>query len=68
MTVKGQSRRGFLQAAGISAAAALAGQATSKAQEPESLGIVTGAAPKFELGLASYTLRKFKLDEALKMR
>lgn len=67
MTVNGQSRRRFLQTAGISAAAALAGRATSKAQEPESLDSLAGAVPKFKLGLASYTLRKFKLDEALKM-
>lgn len=67
MTINGQSRRRFLQTAGIGAAATLAGRAASNAQEPESLDSSNGAAPKFELGLASYTLRKFKLDEALTM-
>jgi inosose dehydratase len=67
MTVKGQSRRRFLQAAGIGAIASLAGQTTTKAQESEFSDSSTGAAPKFELGLASYTLRKFKLEEALIM-
>ena len=67
MTVKGQSRRRFLQTAGISAVATLTGRSTSKAQEPESSDSGAGAVPKFELGLASYTLRKFKLAEAMVM-
>ena len=67
MTVKGQSRRRFLQTAGISAVATLTGRSTSKAQEPESSDSGAGAVPKSELGLASYTLRQFKLEEAMVM-
>ena len=67
MTVKGQNRRRFLQTAGISAVATLTGRSTSKAQGPESSDSGAGAVPKFELGLASYTLRKFKLAEAMVM-
>jgi inosose dehydratase len=67
MTAKRQSRRRFIQAAGISAVAAMTGRKTSKANKPEPSGSGAGPAPKFELGLASYTLRKFKLDEALEM-
>jgi len=56
-----------LQTAGISAVATLTGRSTSKAQGPESSDSNAGAVPKFELGLASYTLRKFKLAEAMVM-
>ena len=56
-----------MQTAGISAVATLTGRSTSKAQEPESSDSGAGAVPKFELGLASYTLRKFKLEEAMVM-
>ena len=56
-----------MQTAGISAVATLTGRSTSKAQEPESSDSGAGAVPKFELGLASYTLRKFKLAEAMVM-
>lgn len=56
-----------MQTAGISAVATLTGRSTSKAQEPESSDSGAGAVPKFELGLASYTLRKFELAEALIM-
>jgi inosose dehydratase len=61
-----QNRREFLQVASIGAVASLTGIG----------GLQTGAArardrgskkPKFHLGMASYTLRKFDLDETLKM-
>jgi inosose dehydratase len=67
MTAKGYNRRRFLQAAGISAVATLTGRSTSEAQAPETNDSSAGPVPKFKLGLASYTLRKFKLDEALAM-
>ena len=66
MTKKEQSRRQFIKIASISAAASLTG-ATS------SLGQVRGSAQRqagqqrFKLGLASYTLRKFNLDDTLAM-
>jgi len=66
MTEKEQTRRRFLQAAGIGAVASLAGTSSS-------LGQVRGSAARradkqrFQLGLASYTLRKFNLDDTLAM-
>lgn len=62
MTEKEQTRRRFLQAAGIGAVASLAGASSS-------IGQVRGRAGKqqFKLGLASYTLRKFNLDDTLAM-
>jgi sugar phosphate isomerase/epimerase len=61
-----QNRRQFLQAASLGAAASLAGG--------PGMGLATASAmanstekPTFELGMASYTLRKFDLDTALKM-
>ncbi len=62
MTAKEQTRRQFLQVAGIGAAASLAGASSS-------IGQVRGRAGKqrFKLGLASYTLRKFNLDDTLAM-
>jgi sugar phosphate isomerase/epimerase len=79
MREKEQTRRRFLQVAGIGAAASLAGAGascgvgqTSTGKEQRRFEIQN---PKFEirkrrrfeLGLASYTLRKFKLDETLAM-
>ncbi len=62
MTEKEQSRRQFLQIAGIGALASLAGASSSGGQ-------VRGQAgeQRFKLGLASYTLRKFNLDDTLAM-
>jgi inosose dehydratase len=62
MTEKEQTRRQFLQIAGIGAVASLAGASSSPGQ-------VRGRADKqrFKLGLASYTLRKFNLDDTLAM-
>lgn len=61
-----RNRRQFLQIASLGAAASLAGRpgaglSTAGAME------VSPKKPKFELGMASYTLRKFDLDTALKM-
>ena len=61
-----QTRRRFLQAAGIGAAASLAGANGCLAQGRSSSALRAGKR-RFELGLASYTLRKFKLDETLAM-
>lgn len=65
MTKKEQSRRQFIKIASISAAASLTGASSS-------MGQVRGSQrrankPLFELGLASYTLRKFNLDDTLAM-
>jgi len=71
MTEKEQNRRQFLQIAGIGAVASLAGTSSSLGQVPPAppRGGVRGRAGKqqFELGLASYTLRKFNLDDTLAM-
>jgi len=67
-----QTRRQFLQSAGIGAAASLAGTSSCLGQtklpsgeEPDSHK-PTGK-KQLKLGLASYTLRKFRLDEVLAM-
>lgn len=66
MAKKEQTRRQFIKIASISAAVSLAGARSS-------LGQVRGSAPRqaakqrFKLGLASYTLRKFNLDDTLAM-
>jgi sugar phosphate isomerase/epimerase len=61
-----QSRREFLTVAAAGTAAVFAtGSASSPRQA--ALAAVTPQAPKFELGLASYTLRKFNLDQTLQM-
>jgi len=66
MTEKEQTRRQFLQVAGIGAAASLAGASNCSAQVRGSAALRQGKR-RFQLGLASYTLRKFKLDETLAM-
>lgn len=70
MTKEKRSRREFLQVAGVAAAASLVGASNSAAQR--AAGKRAAAPPKaskypFELGLASYTLRKFDLDQTLAM-
>ena len=60
-----QSRRHFLYAVGAGAAF-LAGANRCPAQIG-SAGKAKKSKPKFELGLASYTLREFKLEETLAM-
>ncbi len=66
MRPKQQSRRHFIKLAGAGVAAALAGK-THGSETPRPRIAVGGVKPRFELGLASYTLRKFKLDETLAM-
>jgi inosose dehydratase len=66
MTAKEQSRRQFLQLAGAGAAVSLAG-ATGASAMYRAANIRRVDERQFELGLASYTLRKFKLDETLAM-
>jgi inosose dehydratase len=61
-----QSRREFLTAAAAGTAAVLVtGNVSSHRQA--AMAAATPQSPKFELGLASYTLRKFSLDQALQM-
>ncbi|MFB0553542.1 MAG: sugar phosphate isomerase/epimerase family protein [Phycisphaerae bacterium] len=71
MTEKEQTRRQFLQIAGIGAVASLAGASSSIGQVRPAppRGQVRGREGKqrFQLGLASYTLRKFNLDDTLAM-
>lgn len=61
-----RSRREFLTVAAAGTAAAfVTGSASSPRQA--ALGAGTPQTPRFELGLASYTLRKFTLDQTLQM-
>ena len=64
MREKEQTRRQFLQAAGVGAAASLT---VANSSPGRSTAIRRRGRGRFELGLASYTLRKFKLDETLAM-
>ena len=66
MTTERQNRRQFLRLAGAGAAVSLGG-ATASAARARRLILPRTAKRRFELGLASYTLRKFKLDETLAM-
>ena len=65
MTGKKRSRRRFLQLAGIGTVASLTGSNLSGAQDDNPPG--NNRRQRFELGLASYTLRKFDLDKTLAM-
>ena len=64
MAEEEQSRRRFLQAAGIGAAVSLAAASSSVGKVVNSAPRKAGK-PQFELGLASYTLRKLNLDDTL---
>lgn len=66
MKAEQQSRRQFIKLAGAGAAVSLAGAADASAIYDSGI-VVRGGKPQFKLGLASYTLRKFKLDETLAM-
>jgi sugar phosphate isomerase/epimerase len=66
MTEKHKSRRELLQVAGIAAAASLAGANASFAQGRSAAERQAGQ-KRFDLGLASYTLRQFDLDQTLAM-
>ncbi|HRT49065.1 MAG TPA: sugar phosphate isomerase/epimerase [Anaerohalosphaeraceae bacterium] len=70
------TRRDFLRAAGVGAASvAAAGEVFGQGRTPASDRVLPDRPTvpprpmerKFELGMASYTLRKFKLDEAIAM-
>ncbi len=63
------SRRGFLRAAGLGTAAGLASLGGNLVCEPAAARTAPADPPKrpIELGLASYTLRKFDLDQTLAM-
>jgi len=65
MTTRKQTRRHFLQLAGAGSAASLAGATT--AAQLRTIYSPRTAKRRFELGLASYTLRKFKLEQTLTM-
>ena len=65
MTERKHGRRRFLQLAGIGTAASLAGSNPSAAQDDNPPS--ENRRQRFELGLASYTLRKFDLDKTLVM-
>ena len=60
-----ESRRRFLQVVGVGAACML--RADRCPAQVGSAGKAKKSKPKFELGLASYTLRQFKLEETLAM-
>ena len=69
---KKQTRRQFLQAAGIGVTASLAGASGCLGQDKPPAGEEQDShkltnKKQLKLGLASYTLRKFKLDEVLVM-
>ena len=66
MMEKEQTRRQFLQLAGIGAAASLTGASGCLAQGRR-MGRKQAGKVQFKLGVASYTFRKFKLDETLAM-
>ncbi len=68
MASKTQGRRQFLQLAGAGAAASLVGSNVSPGQSRRSTGRRSRAGkPLFQLGLASYTLKEFNLDDTLAM-
>ena len=60
-----QSRRRFLQVVGVGAACLL--RADRSLAQVGSAGKAKKSKPKFELGLASYTLREFNLEQTLVM-
>jgi len=66
MKAEQHSRRQFIKLAGAGAGVSLAGGTTLAARVRRLIPPQT-AKRRFELGLASYTLRKFKLDETLAM-
>ncbi len=66
MTRDKQSRRQFLQLAGMGVAVSLTG-ASGCLGQVRSATASRMTEPQFKLGLASYTLRKFKLDDTLAM-
>lgn len=67
MRNKEQSRRRFLQLAGAGAAASLIDGRSSMSQTRRASARRRRIEPLFQLGLASYTLRQFDLDQTLAM-
>ncbi len=67
MTKESQGRRQFLQLAGAGAAASLVGAKSSSGQSRRSSTRRRASKPLFQLGLASYTLKEFNLDDTLAM-
>lgn len=66
--IAGHTRRGFLGLAGTGAALAVAGQGWNKLTAAEPAGAAKEKnKPPFQLGLASYTTRKYTLEETLAM-
>ena len=65
--IEKQTRREFIQMTGAAAVASLAGTSISLAAPKELAQSNPAGKRQFELGLASYTLRNFKLDQALAM-
>jgi len=63
---RAQSRREFLTAAAAGTAAVFV-TTNASSHRQAALAAATTAGLRFELGLASYTLRKFDLDQALQM-
>jgi len=61
-----QNRRDFLTVAAAGTAAVFATSNVSSHRQA-AIAAATPQSPKFELGLASYTLRKFNLDQTLQM-
>ena len=61
------SRRSFLHAAGLGLGSLAAMGAASRTQAAEKCEKNTPGSAKFNLGLASYTTRKFGLEDTLKM-
>ena len=66
MAEKEKTRRQFIKIASIGAAVSLTGASSSLGQGRRSAPRQAGK-QRFELGLASYTLREFNLDETLAM-
>ena len=64
---KERDRRKFLQLAGAGAAASLVGAGSGSGQTRRSSAGRREVEPLFQLGLASYTLRQFNLDQTLAM-
>ncbi|MCH9021533.1 MAG: sugar phosphate isomerase/epimerase [Planctomycetes bacterium] len=64
---KGQNRREFFVSAGLGAAAVAGASGAAVAAEKVRVRGRLGKKKKFKFGLASYSLRKFSLEDALKM-
>ncbi|MBN1123623.1 MAG: sugar phosphate isomerase/epimerase [Sedimentisphaerales bacterium] len=66
-----QSRRQFISSTAVGVGIAVSGLNSSAQAAPRTASAQTngmaGKKPKFELGMASYTLRKFNLDQTLEM-